>query len=132
MAASFATLYDVVKARLTGEPFNADVNVTHYALEVGEANSTTGVPAVTYAAGETIEMLLLSKAAQQIISDTGLYVKRDVLALTKDTVEEGDRVKDADDNMYTVISIQPNPVGDILVYYAVDLVYMPMLEAPAE
>lgn len=129
MSSPFSTLYTIVKTRL--ETLGADFTATYYSIQIGDASSTTGVPAVTYAAGAEAEIIILSKAATQILQGTGLYVKLDALGLTQTALNEGDRIKDADDNMYTIISIMPNSVGDILAYYSLDLVYQPMLEAPA-
>lgn len=124
---TFATLYDIVITRLkTVEP-DVSFNVTQYALTVGDANATTGIPAITYGEGATIEMVILSKAASQILQGTGLYIRRDALGLTKTAVAEGDRIKDADDHIYTVVSVAPNPVGDVMAYYQADLTYNPML-----
>lgn len=128
MSSSFSTLYGIVKTRL--ETLGADFTVTYYSIQIGDADSTTGVPAVTYSSGTEAEIIILSKAATQILQGTGLYVKLDALGLTQTALNEGDRVKDADDNMYTITAITPNSVGDILAYYSLDLVYQPMLEAP--
>lgn len=130
MSSPFNTLYAIVKARL--ETLGADFAATTYALQVGDADTTTGVPALTYGEATEIEAIILSRAATQILQGTGLYVKLDALGLTQTALNEGDRVKDADDNMYTVVTVQPNMVGDILAYYSLELVYQPMLEAPAE
>ena len=128
MSSPFNTLYTIVKARL--EQLGASFTVTHYTLEVGDANSTTGVPALTYGEGTETEAIILSRAATQILQGTGLYVKLDALALTQTDIAEGDRIKDADDNMYAVTTKTPNTVGDILAYYSLDLSYNQMLEAP--
>lgn len=124
----FDLLYVTVKSRL--EQLGADFTITYYALTVGDADSTTGVPALTYGEGTEAEAIILSRAATQILQGTGLYVKLNALALTQTDIAEGDRIKDADDNMYTVTTKTPNTVGDILAYYSLDLTYNPMLEAP--
>jgi hypothetical protein len=125
MSSPFSTIYDTVQTRV--EALGADIEVTHYELTLGDANATTGIPAQTYSEGTAIDMIILSKAATQILTGTGLYVKRDALGLTKTAVAEGDRIKDADDNYYTVTSVLPQPVGDVMAYYQADLIYNPML-----
>ena len=125
MTSPFETLYTTAQTQL--EALDADLTVTHYTLTLGDADATTGIPAKTYSEGAEITMIILSKAATRILQGTGFYVRRDALGLTETAVAEGDRVKDADDNYYTVVSVQPNMVGDITAFYAADLTYNPML-----
>jgi hypothetical protein len=126
MSTVFTSLYTTVKTRL--ETLGADFTVTHYTLTIGDADATTGVPATTYSEGASIEMIILSKAASQILQGTGLYVKLDCLGLTQTAISEGDRIKDADNHYYTAATVQPNMVGDQLAYYSVDLTFQPLLE----
>ena len=124
---SFTTLYDTILARVTASNPGVDLTVTHKTLSLGAENATTGVPAVSYSAGDTITLMLFSKAAQQILRDTGIYVKSDAIGLTTTAISEGDRILDQNSNTYTVVAVKPNPVGDIMVYYEAELTLLPAL-----
>lgn len=72
-------------------------------------------------------MLVLSKAATQILAGTGLHVKTDALGLTETAVAEGDKIKHtvaAVDRYYVVDSVVPQPVGNLIAYYEVNLTYL--------
>ena len=119
------TLYDDIVAKVTA--LGADIHVTLYTISLGSPDAKTGIPAITYSAGTTIEMPIFSKAAQQMLLGSGIYVRLDAVGLTKTTVHEGDRILDRLGNYYAVISIKSNPVGDLLIYNEVALVLQPWI-----
>jgi UDP-N-acetylglucosamine enolpyruvyl transferase len=115
-------LYNQLLAKVTA--LGASVDVTHYTLSLGAQDAVTGIPAKSYSVGTTIEMLLFGKAAQQILTGTGLYVRTDAVGLTKTLVSQGDKIKNAANHYYTVESAVPNPIGDIVIFFTVNLTYL--------
>jgi hypothetical protein len=109
--------------------FGASLNVTYYALSLGDANATTGQYAKEWAEGATIEMPIVSRAAQQLLTGTGIHVRAEVEGFTKSTVAEGDEIKDASGRYYRVDWVRSHYVGDTLVYHEVALTYLPLHEA---
>ena len=118
----FSTLYDVLLAKVV--EYGASVDVTHYTLSLGAQDAVTGVPAKSYSAGSTIEALIFGKAAQQMLTGTGIYIKTDSIAFTKTAMQQGDKIKDSNNLYYIIESAVPNVVGDILVFYTVNLTYI--------
>ena len=114
-------LYNQLLAKVTS--LGASVNVTYYTLSLGAQDATTGIPAKTYSVGTSIEMLIFGKAAQQMLTGTGIYIKTDSIAFSKVSVSEGDRILDQNSNYYEVTSVLPQSIGDIIVFYQVNLVY---------
>lgn len=121
-----STLYATVLAKLKAIEPTASFNVTHYTLSLGDANASTGWFEETYSEGATIEVILVTKATQQTLTGSGFYVRLDTLALTLTAVAEGDKIKDANDLYYKVISVKPQPFGDVNVLYVADLTYLSM------
>lgn len=117
-----SSLYNVLLAKVTG--LGASVSVTHYTLSLGAPDAVTGIPAKTYSAGATIEMLLFGKAAQQILTGIGIYVKTDAVTFTKTAVSDGDKIKDANNLYYIAESVVPNSIGNIIIFYTVNLTFI--------
>ena len=107
---------------------DVSLNVTHYTLSLGSADATTGQYAKEWAAGATIEMPILSRSAQHLLTGMGIYVKAEMTGFTKTDVNEGDEIKDADDNYYRIDWIKNHYVGDTLIYREVALTYLPLHE----
>ncbi len=106
----------------------ASLNVTHYALSLGDANATTGQYAKEWAEGATIEMPIISRSAQQLLVGMGIYVRAEMTGFTKTDVSEGDEIKDAGDNYYRIDWIKNHYVGDQLIYREAALTYLPLHE----
>ena len=117
-----STLYDQLLAKVTA--LGASVVVTHYTLSLGAQDAVTGIPAKTYAAGASINMIILGKGAQQMLTGTGIYVKTDAAGFTKTAVSQGEKIKDANNLYYIIESVVPNPIGDIVIFYTVNLTYI--------
>ncbi len=117
-----STLYDQILAKVTA--LGASVAVTHYTLSLGAQDTVTGIPAKTYAAGASINMIILGKAAQQMLTGTGIYVKTDAVGFTKTAVSQGDKIKNASNMYYIVESAVFFNVADIAVFYTVNLTYI--------
>ena len=117
---TFTGLYDRFAAKLRF--IGASLDVTRRTLSLGVADGETGWYAKSYA-NTTIEMVILGRAATLMLIESGLYVKRDAVGLTKTAVIEGDEVMDAASRYYTVESVTPHCVGDLLVFYECQLVY---------
>ena len=110
------------------ERLGASLNVTHYTLTLGDADETTGQYAKEWSEGTTIEMPILSRSAQQLLTGMGIYLKAEMTGFTKTDVSEGDEIKDADDNYYRIDWIKNHYVGDQLVYREVALTFLPLHE----
>ena len=122
-----ANLYTTVMAKLALLEPTATFTVTTYTLSLGAADATTGQYAKSYAAGSDITMVILSKAAAHLLYGSGYHIKKDALGLTSTSVSEGDRIKQtigAVDYYYVVVSCVPQQVGDVIAFYAADLVYV--------
>lgn len=117
-----STLYDQLLAKVTA--LGANVAVTHYTLSLGAQDATTGIPAKTYSAGASLDMIIIGKGAQQILTGTGIYVRTDAVAFTKTAVSQGEKIKDANNLYYIVESAVPNPIGDIVIFYTVNLTFI--------
>lgn len=121
---NLSTLYDQLLTKV--KQLGANVNVTHYTLTLGAADAVTGLYAKSWSAGTTIEMIIIGKGAQQILTGTGIYVRTDAAGFTKTVTCEGDEIKDANNLWFLAESVMPHPVGDIIVFYTVNLVYLPL------
>ena len=115
-------LYDQLLAKVTA--LGASVAVTHYTLSLGAQDAVTGIPAKTFSAGSSIDMIILGKGAQQLLTGSGIYVKTDAVGFTKTAVSQGEKIKDANNLYYIVESVVPNPIGDIVIFYTVNLTYL--------
>lgn len=117
-----STLYDQILAKVTA--LGANVAVTHYTLTLGSQDAVTGIPAKSYSAGTSIDMVIIGKGAQQILTGTGLYVKTDAIGFTKTAVSQGNKIKNANNLYYIAESVVPNPIGDIVIFYTVNLTFI--------
>ncbi len=102
------------------------IDVTHYVLSLGAANATTGQYAKSFAAGTTIEMPIFSRAAQQFLTDIGIYVRSETTGFTTSSISEGDEIKDAANNYYRIDWIKNHYIGNTLIYREVALTFLPL------
>lgn len=117
---TFTGLYDRFAAKLRF--IGANLNVTRKTLSLGAADAETGWYAKSYA-DTTIEMIILGRTATLMLIEAGLFIKRDAVGLTTTAIIEGDEIMDAASRYYTVESVTPHCVGDLLVFYECQLVY---------
>lgn len=123
---TFQTLLADVKTRILAIEPTATFNVSYYAIALGAQDDTTGLYAVSYAAPATIEMILVPKAEQRLLSGSGIYVSYSCIGLTGSVVTVGSEIKDASNNYYQIMNVQPQTVGDLIIYYTVQLQYLPL------
>jgi len=118
--------YEQLKRRITG--LGASVDVTHYVLSLGAQDGTTGIYAKSFAGAATIEMLIVGKAAMQMVTAMGVIFRSDAVGFTKDTISEGDEIKDSAGTYYVIDSIKSHYVGDQLIAYECQLTHLPLHE----
>lgn len=106
----------------------ASVDVTHYVLSLGAQDGTTGIYAKSFAAGATIEMPIVGKAAMQMVTGMGVIFRSDAVGFTKDAISEGDEIKDSSGVYYVIDSIKSHYVGDQLIFYECQLTHLPLHE----
>lgn len=94
------------------------------AHSLGAENASTGWYAVSYAAPVEIEAPLFTKGAERIIAGSGIALKSDALALTKQATTPGDKVTDKLGGVWQVQTIRRHNVGDLLLFYELDLIKM--------
>lgn len=122
-------MFAQLKARM--KALGVSLNVTKYAVSLGSANATTGLYAISYDGGSTIEMPIFTLASQKMLTGMGLYVKTDALGLTSSSVALFDKIKltiSGTDYYYRVVAIRPHPWGDSIAFYEVDLQYLELHE----
>lgn len=122
----YTDMYAQLKRRI--EQLGASTNVTHYILSLGAQDAETGQYAKSFAAGATIQMLIISRAARHIVTSMGVIMHCDALGFTKDTVNEGDEIKDSSSTYYVIDSVKSHYVGDKLIVYECQLIHMPLHE----
>lgn len=106
----------------------ANPDVTHYVLSLGAQNATTGQYAKSYAAGVTIQMVLIGRVAKDFLTGTGIFVRADAVGLTDTAISEGDEIKDAAGTYYRVETVLPHYFGDTLICYEAQLTHLPFHE----
>jgi hypothetical protein len=117
-----SNLYATVLARLKAIEPTATFNVTYYTLTLdGSTEDTSGWYTSSFSEGATIEAIILTKAAQQLLVGMGIYIKTDATALTLTPVSEGGKIVDANGLTYKVITVKHHPYGNITVVYEADL-----------
>lgn len=100
-------------------------DVTRRALALGDADTITGWYGKSYVES-TAEMVIIPKGMRSLALAAGVYPHYEVTGFHLDPVAEGDEVKDAAGNYYTVELTQPNYVGDNLAYYESSLTKLPL------
>ena len=100
------------------------LDVTHRRLMLGSRDSTTGWYAKSYEE-QTIEMIVVSRAATHMPLPPGVYVRLDAVGLTADPVYEGDEIKTASDQYYQVETVREHPIGDSFFFRECDLTLLP-------
>jgi hypothetical protein len=101
-------------------------NVTLKSLSLGFRDSVTGWYIKHYSES-TIEAIILSKTATEILFSLGLWCKQDAIALTQSGVYIGDLLEDSNTHKtYDVTAIQEFTRGNHFVYRLCQLVEMPL------
>lgn len=119
-------LYEKLVKRITG--LGVSINVTHYVLSLGAQDGTTGIYAKSFAAGATIEMVIVGRAAMQTVTSMGVIFRSDAVGFTKDATSEGDEIKNDAGTYYVIDSIKAHYIGDQLIFYECQLTHMPLHE----
>ena len=122
----YTLLYEQLKRKIV--QLGASVNVTRYVLSLGAQDAETGHYAKSFAAGATIEMVIISRAARHMVTGMGVTFAADAIGFTRDTTAEGDEIKDSAANYYVVDSIKSHYVGDQLVFYECQLTHLQLHE----
>lgn len=117
-----ADLFTDILARF--ESTGASADVTHYVLSLG-AQDTRGVYAESYAAGTTVSMPIYTKATQRLLVGSGVALKGEYMGITNVAVAAGDKIKDAANLYYRVLSVTPYPWGDVICFYTCELSHNP-------
>ena len=111
-----ASLYDILADKV--ESLGVELDITYYKYSLAApANASTGWYVGSYAAGTPLEMILIGRGAQDLLTGSGVYVKLDVAGFTKTEVYENDKVLDSQGNIYIVKTVTPHPIGDVTVFY---------------
>ena len=97
--------------------------VTYYNLFLGDQDAVTGWYQKGYVI-ESVTMAVIPKGNVQILSGLGLYSRHDAVGLTNYSVETGGIIKDAFEDHYLIVGMQPFKWGDVFVYYACDLKHL--------
>lgn len=101
------------------------MDVTRKKLVLGEADSVTGWYEKSYE-DETIQMVIVTKAASNMALAAGAWVDEDAVGFTVDVVKVGDRIYDTTDRWYyEVKSVQPVKVGTKFKHRVVQLKKLP-------
>ncbi len=118
-----SNLYEVLLNKFKKEGASVDVVIHRFSL--GLADVKTGKYAHEYGEAETIELLLVPRAANVTLVPLGLYVRYDAAGYTKELLHEEDYVVNHNDVFYKVVDVKPHYFGDILVFYEVGLTHLP-------
>lgn len=100
------------------------INVTRYALSLGNADAITGWYAKSFTES-TIETVIISKGLQSILTGTGIYIRMNAIGLTDDEIAEGDELKDASGTYYRVETVTNEKIGDRSIFKQCDLTELP-------
>lgn len=103
------------------------LDVTRRKLTLGSPDSVTGWYSKSYTES-TIEMMIIPRAASDIASAAGVYVRLDAVGLTCDGVDIGDEIKTASNVYYEVKATKEHWVADSFMYRECDLVQLPLHE----
>ena len=126
MSTHYTNLYIQLKRRV--EQLGASTNVSHYVLSLGAQDATTGQYAKSFAGAATIEMVIVGRANRQLTTEMGTIFHSDAVGYTRDTVSEGDEIKDASSTYYVVDGKTSHYIGDQLVCHECQLTHMPLHE----
>jgi hypothetical protein len=123
--ATFTNLFSTILNNIKRvEPY-VNFNVTLFSLSLSEeADPITGWFDEVFTES-SIEMVIIPKGAHQFLTGTGLYVKTDAMGLTLSCLKEGDRIRSLNDNYYVVHTVLPYFVGNLLIFYEANLIYLP-------
>jgi len=101
-------------------------SVTRRALSLGSQDSTTGWYAKTFSETTSEKMVILNKGFGLVGLPIGVYAKYVLSGFSTDPFDEGDEVKDAANNYYEIISVEPIYIGDSLYCYQYELHKLPI------
>lgn len=119
-------MYAQLKRRI--EQLGASTDVTHYVLSLGAQDGETGQYAKSFAAGATIQMPIVGRAARHMVTGMGVIFASDAIGFTRDSVSEGDEIKDSSSTYYVIDSVKSHYVGDQLIAHECQLTHMPLHE----
>jgi len=122
----YTNLYNQIKRRI--EQLGKNTDVTHYILSLGAQDAETGQYAKSFAAGATIQMPIVGRAARHMVTGMGVIMHSDAVGFTRDTVSEGDEIKDSSSTYYVIDSIKSHYIGDQLIAYECQLTHLPLHE----
>lgn len=105
----------------------ATCEVTRRKLILTSQDSTTGWYEKTWVES-TSDGILIPKSATNLTLPTGTYVRLDYLYLTADPFEEGDEIRDANNNYYEVKAVKPYYIGNSFFRRECDLTTLPLHE----
>ena len=100
-------------------------DVTHYVLSLGAQHATTGQYARSFAAGATIQMIIVSRSSITFLVGTGIFVRADAVGVTDTAVSQGDEIKDDGGTYFRVETVKPHYFGDTVMFYEAQLTHLP-------
>ena len=102
------------------EQLGASLDVTYYAVVLGNQDTTTGQYAQNYNSS-TITMIILRRTPKYVVLPSGVNAQVVATGYTDTQVFEGDKIEDADGLDYLVTSVIQHGVGDATAHYECDL-----------
>jgi len=101
--------------------YDMSCNVTLYGLTLGSQNATTGWHALTYTDTYTIEMPILPKSEAFSVHSIGAYARYEYIGFTLSSLKLYDKIVNAADQTFRVLSVTDYWVGDRFAYNVVGL-----------
>ena len=103
-----------------------DPDVTLYNLSLGALDTKKHQYAESYDAGATIQMIIIDKRLSDFIEGMGIHIQEHAVGLTDSSAAgQGDKIVDADGNVYKIASSTNVIFGSTTIYYICQLTKLP-------
>ena len=102
------------------EQLGASTEVTHYNLALGSLDSGTGHYGQGYTPA-TIDMIISHHPPRHLELPVGGYSESSATGITDTAMSEGDKIEDANETDWLVVSVQEISFGDKTVGYSCEL-----------
>jgi len=101
--------------------FGASFEVTRKILELGDADTITGIPAITYTSTESINMIILPKGVSFAFTALGVYSQCSLTGYTDSNVAIFDIIEDSEGVEYRVLTVQSYGFSGVFFFNIVEL-----------